>query len=108
MRAFAVLALTTALLGLAACAHPASRTRPCANTLSADARAWNTALQAAFPDPRGHHSLITARVTDAEGNRVTEADVWPLSGPQPPAPPKRIRVLQQPCTLEILAIVRFE
>jgi hypothetical protein len=109
MRASTLLSLAAVALTLNSCAHrgPAPA-RACANSMSADAKAWNTALQAAYPDPRGHHSLITARLTDDKGNRVTEADVWPLSGPQEPAPPKKVRVVQQPCTLEIIAIVRFE
>jgi hypothetical protein len=107
MRAVALFAL--AGLSLTACAHGKPvQARPCVNSMTADAKAWNEALQGAYPDVRGHRSQITARLTDASGARVTEADVWPLSGPQAPAPAKKVRVVQNPCTLEILSIVRFE
>jgi hypothetical protein len=105
MRALAFLVL--AILSLSACAHRKQTTAGCATTMLEQADAWNRALQGAYPDPRGHRSLIKARVTDADGNRVSEADVWPLSGPQAPAPAKKVRVVQNPCTLEILSIVRL-
>jgi hypothetical protein len=47
--------------------------------------------------------VVTSEVPDAQGRRTVSLDVWPLSGPQEPAPPKKARVLLAPCNPRPLA-----
>ena len=51
--------------------------------------------------------LVTARTTDAQGDDVLTLDVWPLSGPQEPAPAKKARITLAPCTYALLAAQRL-
>jgi hypothetical protein len=89
------------LLGLAACA-----TKPpppaCLSGIEAQNNSIGVALERTFPDPKGHHDLVGPRVLDSHGNLAMDIEVWPLSGPQEPAPPHRIRVVLAACTLKVL------
>jgi hypothetical protein len=44
------------------------------------------ALQKFRPDSKGRHMILYSRTHDAPGNDVMDMTVWPLSGPQEPAP----------------------
>ena len=90
-----------ALLILSGCATKPPP-RACLSGIEAQNNSIEAALSRIFPDPKGHHDLVGPRVPDSHGNLAMDIEVWPLSGPQEPAPPHRIRVVLAACTLKVL------
>ena len=89
-----------ALLSLAACATKPPVTAACTDF----GRSYSVVdgLNKLYGDPKGVHVLVTSRAPDGHGSLAVDADVWPLSGPQEPAPPHKARVMLDACTMKLL------
>jgi hypothetical protein len=72
-----------------------------------EADATFAALQKFRPDPKGHHLIVFSRTRDAQGNDVKDMTVWPLSGPQEPAPGEKVRVVLKPCTYKLVKVEKL-
>jgi hypothetical protein len=104
MRAVAV---SLAAAALAACATKPPPPAACTTSIGVQNDSIREALARAFPDPKGHHNLVGPRVADARGDLAMEVRVWPLSGPQEPAPPHRVRVVLHACTMQLKSVVKL-
>jgi len=97
-----------ALLALCACASkPPPPPVACADDIGAQNESLIAALDRLYPDPKGVHDLVGPRVRDAHGDLVMEVRVWPLSGPQEPAPPHRARIVLAACTAKTISAVKL-
>ena len=87
---------------LAACATAPRQEAACANSIEDQNGAINTALKKIYRDPKGLHTLVAARTPDEHGDLAIDLRVWPMSGPQEPAPGQRMSILLKACTLQVL------
>ena len=107
MRITSWLSLTLAAAALAACAtKPPPRAAACADTF-ATINQTQDALKVLFHDRKGVHLLVDTHTDRPNGDRVEEMRVWPLSGPQEPAPPQRARLTIQACSAKVLSAERL-
>lgn len=60
-----------------------------------------------YRDPKGVHLLVVSRTLDGHGGLVVDSQVWPLSGPQEPAPPHMARVVLDACTMKLRRAVKL-
>jgi len=102
-----IVALTTALF-LGSCATSKVAQTACATSnTGAEADATFATLQRLQHDPKGHRVVVTSRAEDARGDIVKVVDVWPLSGPQEPAPSQKVRLVLRPCTFKLVKVERI-
>lgn len=104
--------MRAAVLVLSAIALTACATRPpakvaCLNRGDGEHFGLQAGLQKLYPDPKQHHMLVTSRTPDAGGGETLTLDVWPMSGPQEPAPPKKARIALAPCTYALVSAQRL-
>jgi hypothetical protein len=107
MRLIPAAILSMSALSLWGCASTTPRPTACNTAYDAELLATQPLLQKAYPDPKGHHWLVSARSKDAQGNLVVEASVWPLSGPQEPEPGRKVRMVIAACTMKPLAVAKL-
>lgn len=106
-------ATATALLGgvlaVGGCAHTKAvqTAATCPDRYEAERVSTIALLQTVYPDPKKHHAIVYARSTDAKGDVVLDMTVWPLSGPQEPAPGHKVRLVMRPCSLKPISATKL-
>jgi len=99
--------IPVALLGLAACATKPPPPLACADNIGTQNESIIATLDRLYPDPKGVHDLVGPRIRDADGKLAMEIRVWPLSGPQEPAPPHRAKLVLAACTAKTISAVKL-
>lgn len=103
--------LLAGVLTLGGCAHtktaPTQNANACPDRFEAERVSTITLLQTVYPDPKKHHAIVYARNTDTKGDVVLDMTVWPLSGPQEPAPGHKVRLVMQACSLKPISAAKL-